>query len=72
MTDNMEQICEDVKAWTRYVTDNDGDICVYRRCPKCGRYLKKGEVLTNGNGDAKVEGWKCKVHGEIEPFYLRD
>lgn len=67
-----ENIFEDTKAWTRYDCGNDGDICVYRRCPKCGRYLKIGEVFTNLNGDAKVENWVCKKHGIVEPFYLRD
>lgn len=68
----LETICDDVKAWTRYSGGDEGDICVYRRCPECGKYLKAGEVLTNMAGEAKVQGWTCKKHGEIEPFYLRD
>lgn len=68
----IEQICEDTKAWTRYHFGNDGDVCVYRRCPECGRYLKAGEILVNLNGDAKAQGFICKKHGEVEPFYLRD
>jgi hypothetical protein len=69
---DFETICEDVKAWTRYDCGDDGDIVVYRRCPECGRYLKKGEVLTNMAGDAKVKGWICKKDGEVEPFWTRD
>ena len=63
----FEKICADEKAWTRYEGGGEGDICVYRRCPECGKYLKEGKV-TNGG----VEGWMCKVHGEVEPFWLRD
>lgn len=70
----LETICDDVKAWTRYSGggDDEGDICVYRRCTKCGRYLKTGKVLTNIAGEAKLKDWTCKKHGEIEPFYLID
>lgn len=68
----LETICEDTKAWTRYSGGDDSDICVYRRCPECGKYLKTGEVLTNLADEAKVQGWTCKKHGEVEPFYLRD
>ena len=71
MIAELETICHDVKAWTRYSDGDQGDICVYRRCPECGRYLKSGIVLTNLAGEAKVQGWTCKKHGEVEPFYLR-
>jgi len=62
-----EKIFEDEKAWTRYECGGEGDICVYRRCPECGKYLKEGKVFTNS-----VKGWICKTHGEVEPFWLRD
>jgi hypothetical protein len=68
----IEKICDDVKAWVRYSGGSEGDICVYRRCPECGKYLKAGKVLTNMEGEAKLKGYTCKKHGEVEPFYLRD
>lgn len=67
----FETIWEDEKAWTRYV-DDEGEICVYRRCPECGKYLKDGEVRTNMAGEAKLHGWTCKKHGEVTPFYIID
>lgn len=68
----LETICNDEKAWTRY-TGDCGDVCVYRRCPECGKYLKEGKVFTNRLTErVKLTGWICKKHGEVEPFYLRD
>ena len=47
-------------------------IAVYRKCPECCRYLKKGELWTNMDGEvAKLKGWICREHGEIEPFWDR-
>ena len=48
--------------------DNDGP-AVLRRCPECGRFLNKGEVFVNGLEETKLEGWICKKHGEVQPFY---
>ncbi len=68
---DLDKICNDTKAWTRYGSE-EGDICVYRRCPECGRYVTHGKLLTNIEGDVKLIGWICKTHGEVEPFYLWD
>ena len=67
---DQEQIYEDTKAWIVFA-DDDGDIQVYRRCPECGRYISQGNVLTNPLGEVKFKGWKCKKHGEIQPYYER-
>ena len=65
---DVYNILEDAKAWTRYTGNDEGDICVYRRCPECGKYVTEGKVTNAG----PTTGWKCKTHGKIEPFYLRD
>jgi uncharacterized OB-fold protein len=66
--DNLEKIMNDHTAWVFY---EDDDLHVYQRCPECGRYVTKGEVLENGLHELKLTGWKCKKHGEIQPFYHR-
>ena len=45
------------------------DIMVFRRCLKCGRFLTKGQVLSNALGHIKTTGWTCHTHGEVEPFW---
>lgn len=67
------EIYEDVKRWHRFGNDDEGDdICVYARCPECGRFLTIGRVWENFNEGVKLEGWKCKKHGEVEPYFERD
>ena len=61
-----DKIFQDETCWDRYTCEEYGDICVYNRC-HCGRYLKKGKVYPNS-----VIGFKCKIHGEVEPFWMRD
>lgn len=65
------EVCEDKKAWVRY-PDDDGDICVLRKCPECGKYITVGKLATNGAGECRFENWNCKKHGSVKPFYLRD
>lgn len=48
-----------------------GEYWVLRRCPECGRFIKIGKVLSNADGEVKLEDWICKHCGPIEPvgFY---
>ena len=67
------QIYEDVKAWMFFDGEDESEtIGVYCRCTECGRYIKRGKLLMNRMGDVKLQGFICKVHGEIEPYYDRD
>jgi hypothetical protein len=66
----MEKIYEDESRWVSYSSE-EGDILVYARCPKCGRFLKHGQVSENMLGDVLLVGWMCKKHGEIRPHYER-
>lgn len=69
---DLEKVYADERAWVTYEGhEPEETIGVYRRCPECGRYLKKGELLTNMDGEIKVRGWICRIHGEVEPFYAR-
>lgn len=54
------------------------DIIVFRRCPRCGRFIKRGDaVIERPTGDiwggVKVEfpGWECSHCGPIEPLWTR-
>jgi hypothetical protein len=40
---------------------------VSRRCPVCGRLIRKGEVGTRGDGEIQTRGWVCSRHGEVHP-----
>ena len=68
----FEKMCMDERSWERYDCGDEGDICVYRRCPECGKWIKEGIIKTNLAGEVKLEGWLCKKHGEVEPFWVRD
>ena len=61
----------DKSAWVYYETapQTESRIAVYRRC-HCGRFLKKGEVWTNGLGRVKLVGWICKKHDEVQPQWV--
>lgn len=72
MSFDNDKIFQDEKAWTRYDCGDEGDVCVYRRCPECGKYVKEGKLLMNMAGEVRLQEWKCKTHGEITPFFLRD
>lgn len=71
MIDN-DNIYEDTKRWKSFTGGEEGDIWVYARCPKCGRFIKGGEVFTNGFGDVILKEWVCKKHGDVEPCYIRE
>lgn len=66
--ENLETICND-KIWITYETGED-NVKVYPRC-QCGRFLTHGSIKITLDG-VKFKGWKCKKHGEIEPFHLID
>jgi len=63
------------KDWNKNTVSFCGEenetISVYRKCPKCCRYIKSGDLLMNGNGDVFLENWTCSVCGEIKPFFDR-
>lgn len=64
-------IYEDEARWIRFESD-EGDICVYCRCPECGRFIKHGKCYENLVGQVTFEGFICKKHGELRPFWIRD
>lgn len=48
-----------------------GSIIVFPYCPKCGKFIKRGQVFTNGIGETTFENWVCKKHGEVSPNWTR-
>jgi len=44
-------------------------LAVYRICPTCSRFIKKGKASVNLLGNVKLEGWICGRCGEVEPSY---
>ena len=67
---DLEDIYNDTKAWMYFVGEDEGSgISVYCRCPECGRYLKRGKLYTNKLGTLRFKGFKCKIHGDVEPYY---
>lgn len=69
--DNLEKVFADTRAWVYYEgADESETIGVYRRC-ECGRYLTKGELLMNMDGEVKLKNWSCKIHKEQQPFFDR-
>ena len=61
----------ELQPWVGY--DVEGStVWVVRRCPACGRYIKEGKLQTNFEGQVRCAGWRCKSHGEVEPFWLYD
>jgi ribosomal protein S27AE len=48
----------------------EGEIVyVLRACPKCGRFIKDGQVLVNGLGGVELKGWICGRCGEVKPYF---
>lgn len=51
------------------------DIIVFRRCPKCGRFIKEGEAVWeypySDVGRVEFDGWACAHCGLIEPLWTR-
>ena len=69
---NLFEIIEDTTAWNYFEGESEYEsIAVYRRCPECGKYLTKGDLLMNREGDIKLEKWRCKNHGEVKPYFER-
>lgn len=68
----LETIYKDKKRWIFFEGEENESIGVYCRCPDCGQFLKKGQLLMNMNGDVKLKNFICNVHGEIEPYFDRD
>lgn len=57
---------------TRWFTFEDFDgsllgVVVFPYCPKCGRFVKTGNIELMGNGNAILTGWICSKHGEVQP-----
>lgn len=71
--ESLEKVYEDEKAWVYFEGEegSENSIGVYRRCQECARYISKGDLLMNLNGDVKFENWICKVHGEQQPYFDR-
>lgn len=68
----LEQIYKDTKLWIYFEGESENEtIGVYCRCPRCGGYVKRGRLLMNRAGEIKLEGFICKRHGEIQPYYDR-
>ena len=62
------------QPWVCYdlALEEDAVMWVVRRCPHCGRYVSNGKVLTNMEGSINFDGWKCKAHGDVSPFFVWD
>lgn len=71
--DSLERAYADKKAWTHFEGQDESEtVGVYRRCPHCSRYLKKGNLFMNMLGEIRLTGWTCAVHGDVLPYYDRD
>ena len=55
----------DAQPWVNYE-----DLHVVRRCNQCGRYVTEGKVFKRFDASLCFEGWVCKEHGEIVPFWV--
>lgn len=61
---------EDKFGWPVTVFDDpDGWVYVWRRCPKCRRFISKGDLYTSSAGNVKLENWNCHKCGEVTPDY---
>lgn len=51
------------------------DVLAFRRCPKCGRYLRISEeaiMIVNGLDEViRIEGFTCSKCGDVEPSWMR-
>jgi ribosomal protein S27AE len=54
-----------------YEDPEGGEIYVIRLCPNCGRFIRKGELLTNLLGGVLLKNWMCKKCGEVQPLWDR-
>lgn len=69
---DLEKIYLDKTAWIYFTGESGETIGVYCKCPECGRYVKHGKLLINRFGNIKLQGFICKIHGEIQPYFDRD
>jgi len=62
-------------AQARVLGSGDNAILVFKRCPKCGRYIRFGPeacVIVTQEGDVvRFEGFECSRCGTIEPCWIR-
>ena len=70
--EDLEKIYEDKKNWIFFKGETKHElIWVYCKCPECSKYVKQGIILINRRGEIKFQGFVCKQHGEIQPYYDR-
>ena len=50
--------------------EEDDSLWVVRRCPRCGRYISVGSIHELLDGGIVFDDWECKVHGDVEPFWI--
>lgn len=69
---DLDDIWENEKRWSHFEGEGQEEtISVYCRCTECGRFLKRGKLLMTCDGDVKLKDWRCKIHGEIQPYWER-
>lgn len=59
----------DVVYLVTFDCEDSGTVGVEPRCPECQRYIKHGQLFLNGLDEVKLQGWTCKLHGEVKPHY---
>lgn len=71
--EDLEKVYKDTKSWIFFKGETKHELIgVYCRCPECSKYIKRGIMLINKCGEVKFQGFVCKQHGEIQPYYDRD
>ena len=62
----------EAQPWISFTLREGSDVIhIVRRCPHCGRYITEGNLYSNWEGAVKLTEWMCKVHGEVDPFWIR-
>ena len=61
---------QDADKWGNQPWVSYEGIHVVRRCLECGRYITEGKLYMDFNERPIFEGWICKVHGEVDPYWL--
>lgn len=58
-------------GWVYDVVGETGSLLfVHKNCPKCGRWIKCGDVFMNAFGDVSLQGFTCSRCGEVKPMYV--
>jgi hypothetical protein len=52
--------------------DHYGTLCVHKKCPNCGRFVKEGDVIINMLDNVMLPNWTCSKCGEINPNWWWD